>query len=629
MPDGLILGQLVLYRETNARWYFATVRRVRRDGIALRFFDGGTSVVPAERVESIETFLGERERAFSRTRAQLTALFYGRELERLRAPRLREMKRVLRNAGISFDPKEWPAADTRIRMWRDDSFVGRHGTDSAAAGLLPQWLEPFVLPSGSRDPLGLQAPAERLVNEVLPGLTVFTYRAGYYGFLSWAIRTVNGMARNALPPRTSRREMVHALERALVLCEFIHHGAEDNSCSLLGQRSKPRVLSDRHGNRYSVPKSILKNQDSAGSFRLFATSLVSLGLVEEATELAADGFLPFQLTLLGDALANAFERRVDPRLTAFAMDERTEARDTLCAWGKELCFSSIAHHARYRDLVLRGLFLGNSHEAEKRYKTVRHLFAEALLRMADGAVPVDNLNEDDAAILEDDVQGVGISNIDVVLHFYGRPPREDFRTLQALAAFELLSIGLTGIFRAAVAAVESGRKADLTRLTNTICLSGALGSVWQTPMDRAKPPTVKKLVSDLKLAEGREIDANEAAQLSGALLLRILRDPLLPSVRDILMQTTRGPMELVDRCLLPRMELPLCRVLPDLLIAMTERHELVSERKGRRRWLFVEGGALVRDDPRPMGLGLHALRFPQLGSLARDLRLREEDLRNA
>jgi hypothetical protein len=622
-------GQLVRYRETNTRWYFAIVRRSRRDGIELRFFDGGTSIVSADRVDSIETLLTERERAFSRTRAQLTALFYGRELERLRAPRFREMKRALRRAGISVDPKEWPGADTRIQLWRDDSFVGRDHDDATLAGLLPQWLEPFVLPPGSRDPLGLQAPAERLVNEVLPGLTVFTYRAGYYGFLTWAIRKVNGLTTSALPRRTSRREAVNALERALVLCEFIYHGLEDDSCSLLGQRSKLRVLSSNHGDRYGVPESILKNQNSAGSFRLFATSLVSLGLVEEANELAADGLLPFRLTSLGDALANAFAHRVDPHFMAFALGGRTEARDTLRGWGRELCFCSIAHHARYRAALLSGLLLGDSRDAEKRYRTVRHLYAEALLDKLDGAALEDNVSEDDAVALEGDVQGAGISSVDVVLHFYGRPPREDFRALQALAAFELLSVGLAGIFRAAVASVESSGKTDLARLTKTMSSSGSLQSVWSTPIAQAKAPTAKSLVSDLKLRERGDTDSIEVAHISGALLVRVLRDPILPSAWDMLTQMAAEPIALIDQCLRRRMELPLRRVLPDLLIAMAERHKLVSERKGRQPWLFTDGGTLVRDDPRPMGFGLHALRFPQLGSLARDLRLREQDLQNA
>jgi hypothetical protein len=88
----------------------------------------------------------------------------------------------------------------------------------------------------------------------------------------------------------------------------------------------------------------------------------------------------------------------------------------------------------------------------------------------------------------------------------------------------------------------------------------------------------------------------------------------------------REPVDLVDRCFCKRMDRTLVAVLPELLLAMAERHELVSKRKNREPWLLVEGNALIRDDPYAMGLGLHSLRFPQLGSLARDIDLREEDL---
>jgi len=624
--EPLSSGQLVRYLETTTRWYFARVRRVRAEEIELTFFNGSAPMkVPRAQVEGLDAFLGQRERTFSRTRSQLTVFFYGREVERLHDHRLREMKQALRKAGISFHPDEWPTADTRVQLWRDGSFVERNGADPVLAGLLPQWLEPFVLPSGSRDPLGLQAPAERLVNEVLPGLTVFTFRAGYYGFLTWAIRSVNGLSRDAVPRRTPRREVLNALERTLALCEFVYHGLEDDSCSLIGQRSKLRVLSGNDGDRYRVPDSILKNQNSAGSFRLFATSLVSLGLAEEADELAADGFLPFRLTPLGDVLANAFHRRVDSSFIPFAMGERTQTRDTLRGWGRDLCFSSMARQSRYRDPLLRGLLLGNSRDTEKRYRTVAHLFAESLFNAdAADAVALDSVNEEDAAVLEDDVQGAGVSNLDVVFHFYGSQPRDDLRPLQALSVFELLSLGLSAIFRAAVVSVTEAGKADITGLTRSIGSAGALAALWKTPMKDAKPRTVRKLVPELLESD----DAVEAASVGGALLLRIIRDPLLPTVWDSLIQMAREPAELVDRCLRQRMERSLAEALPGLVLAMMERHELVSQRKNRQRWLFVEGNALVRDDPQAMGLGLHALRFPQLGSLARDVELSEEDLRN-
>lgn len=534
-------GQLVRYLETKTRWYFARVRRVREEEIELTtFFDGSVPIkVPRTQVEAMDAFLGKREHTFSRTRSQLTAFFYGREFERLREHRFREMKRALRKGGISFSPEEWPTGDTRIQLWRDGSFIDGYEVDPVLTGLLPQWLEPFVLPSGSRDPLGLQAPAERLVNEVLPGLTVFTFRAGYYGFLTWAIRSVNGLARDAVPGRTPRREVLNAFERALALCEFVYHGLEDDSCSLIGQRSKLRVLSGNQGDRYRVPESILKNQNSAGSFRLFATSLVSLGLAEEADELAADGLLPFRLTSLGNAIADEFHRRVDSSFIPFALGERMQTRDTLRRWGRELCFSRIARQSRYRDLLLRGLLLGNSRDAEKRYRTVAHLFAQGLFdtKVAD-AVAHDSPNEEDAAVIEEDLQGFGLSNLDVVFRFYGCSPRDDLRSLQALSVFELISLGLSAIFRAAVASITDAGKADLAGLTRSIGSAGELTTLWKTPMKDAKPKTARKLATELLEID----DAVKAASVGGVLLLRLIRDPLLPAVWDSLLQMAREPV---------------------------------------------------------------------------------------
>lgn len=161
--DGrLSSGQLVRYIETTTRWYFARVRRVHKNYIELSFFNGSASTkkVLHTQVETLDAFFDRRKRIWSQTRSQLALLFYAREFERLREHRSREMKRVLRKAGISFEPETWPTADTRVHLWRDGSVVERNGVDHGLAALLPQWLEPFVLPSGSRDPLGLQAPAE-------------------------------------------------------------------------------------------------------------------------------------------------------------------------------------------------------------------------------------------------------------------------------------------------------------------------------------------------------------------------------------------------------------------------------------------------------------------------------------
>jgi hypothetical protein len=63
-------GQLVRYLETATRWYFALVRRVRVDEIDLTFFDGSRPVaVGSAQVETLDAFLGQGERTFSRTRS--------------------------------------------------------------------------------------------------------------------------------------------------------------------------------------------------------------------------------------------------------------------------------------------------------------------------------------------------------------------------------------------------------------------------------------------------------------------------------------------------------------------------------------------------------------------------------
>ena len=134
---------------------------------------------------------------------------------------------------------------------------------------------------------------------------------------------------------------------------------------------------------------------------------------------------------------------------------------------------------------------------------------------------------------------------------------------------------------------------------------------------------MRKLVRDIFQA-ANEI---EAASLGGVLLLRVLKDPMLATVWDTLTQLAHEPIELIDRGLRQRMQGSLVDALPDLILAMAERHEVVSHAKNRQRWLCVEGTSLARDVPQEMGLGMHSLRFPQLGSISHDSDLRMKDLR--
>ena len=131
----------------------------------------------------------------------------------------------------------------------------RYKRSSKREALLQKWLEPHRLPAGSRDPLGFQSSAERLANETLPGLTVFTTRIAYYSFIAWAVRELNG---RRWPSSTVLRELFHKVERAYVLCEFVHHGSEANDRRVIGQRSKSEVLQPAVNDCFRPPARILK-----------------------------------------------------------------------------------------------------------------------------------------------------------------------------------------------------------------------------------------------------------------------------------------------------------------------------------------------------------------------------------
>ena len=339
--DALTPGSIVRYNETASRWFIGVLRRVFTNDIELEYLGGDRETVPIEKVESFVSHLRSRERVLSLTRKDLCYVFYGEALTRLRQDRADQMKHLLRTHGLRFYPDDW-TANVRVQIWPDESYVKAAPSISVSAldTLLPKWFEPHRLPAGSRDPLGIQNHAERLANEFLPGLTVFTTRIAYYGFIGWAVQELN---QRKWPSGTVLRELFHKLERAYVLCEFIHHGNEAGDCRVIGQRSKSEVLQSAINDRFRSPARIMKNQEAAGSLRLYATSMESMGFAELRPEKVADGLIPLLLTDLGKRLAREFERHLPDGFFDFALFDKAHDRETLRSWGKSsACRHSVA-----------------------------------------------------------------------------------------------------------------------------------------------------------------------------------------------------------------------------------------------------------------------------------------------
>ncbi len=622
-PEELTPGTLVRYDETTTRWYIATVRALADDTVTLEYLGGYREEVERSRVGSFAAFLRGREKVLSRTREDLCRVLYGRQFDRLPQSRLEEMQGFLRSHGLRYRPEAWPPG-ARIRIGLDASFVAadKPEVDREFDALLPQWLEPNRLPPGSRDPLGFQSHAERLANEILPGLTVFTSRIGYYGFIAWAVKRLN---EEKLPATRSRRECFHRLERTLALCEFIHHGQEDRSCLILGQRSKTQILQSAVNGRFRVPERILKNQESAGAFRLYSTSLESTGFATQAPELVADGLLPLQLTELGKELADEFKKRVPDDFLGFALSDKAKSRDTLREWGKKLCFSGLGR-MRFREIFLKGFLLGGTREAEARHHTVRLLFQRGLLRDAYEVakrrrVSADSIAEDDVAGLEEEPEETGLANRDALLRFYGEKPKPESALLQKAAVFELLSLAQTAIFAHAINAIESTGRASISGLVESITADDEHGALWEVPFSKAanKAGSVRDIEQALVEAE----DPAVAAALGGALMARVQAERAYGARAPDLADTP--VMALLD-AIDPSKSL--AEGYGDLVQAMVARHEQVSRIKNRQRWCYLESGGIVRDDLRRLGYGWHAMRFPQLWSLCQDLGLTQKDVSN-
>ena len=116
----------------------------------------------------------------------------------------------------------------------------------------------------------------------------------------------------------------------------------------------------------------------------------------------------------------------------------------------------------------------------------------------------------------------------------------------------------------------------------------------------------------------------DAAAAAGGLLARVMSDPAFAAVSPDLVGTP--VMTLLEAIPYGGM---LADVYPKLIEAMVVRHEQVSLAKSRQRWLYQDGDDLVKDDPRPMAVGWHAMRFSQVAALCFDLRLQQDELTDA
>lgn len=155
---------------------------------------------------------------------------------------------------------------------------GRTVSQLTHTATIPVWLDPHPATQGSIDPLGYLAPAEKLADQLLPGVTVATRRARYLSFLCWATRETGGNSAE-----------IDRWEIALSVGEYRRHGAKNSECNYLGSQLVNRAELD--------PGDALPASLHVQTCRQLYSGLVrSCGLCDDSR----------RLTKLGDKIANEF-----------------------------------------------------------------------------------------------------------------------------------------------------------------------------------------------------------------------------------------------------------------------------------------------------------------------------------
>lgn len=491
--------------------------------------------------------------------------------------------------------------------------------DESIASFLPSWLVRLDAPPSSRDPLGLQAHAMAQADRLLPGLNVFTSRARYYTFLCWALSRSQA---GALP--RAHLERVLRLERLLVLCEALQHEDDPLACSYIGRRRGRRFVSERSGaGLWELPTRILKNQGANGALRLYRTSLASLGLVEEDD---LEEGLGLRLTDRGQQLANQLEKVIDEGVVGWALEgaQQQKRRGTLLDAGARMCLSS--RMGAYERRYLVAALLGADGDGIERRETVQVLFEHQLLGFASvGSDSTDNdadlITDDGGKPAEEAALFETRTNWGVLRPALERPPTSRLQPIQVAGAYQLAALGLNALFASALEPTAQQGRFPLATWRERIAERAGLdfeatsAAAWaghRSPADVAEDllgeaqrpwPEIGALAVELLLRLG--LDERHA---------RWLGDDPTPIVERLLLWTR-------DASIARAGELA-ARLLPDLV----EHHRDVSVKKGKGEWLVLDGGELVKHDPRPLRLLLHSLRFTQLAQLASDLNLHPKDV---
>jgi len=221
----------------------------------------------------------------------------------------------------------------------------------------PQWTARAEENEGVQDPLGMNRVMDRLLRDLLPGITTISPRPRYFAHHLWALRDV--------PEREdpeSRAQLIRGLyqrERIFLLAGVRHSGTDTSKShtNLVGARTANRLLND-NTKSVSLNFSFLSNR--SGSYgQNYVGPLQTMGLVD-----TPDDALFEQVTERAEPIADAYAQVAEEtNLAELAASDEISVTE-LDAIASDLCPCAVSAADAPDREALRELYLGqNSPEA--------------------------------------------------------------------------------------------------------------------------------------------------------------------------------------------------------------------------------------------------------------------------
>jgi len=222
--------------------------------------------------------------------------------------------------------------------------------------LNPVWVKPASIAKKTLDPLGLDRVSDRLIGDLLTGITALTNRTRYYSFYTWAVKNVNEVENI-----TGFDEFENAFfdrDRAYTLACIAHEQSSPE-----GDHSNIQGLQEGK-KKWQVSKTAvtLKGfrhlQNSMGGYGYYyQASIRKLGLTKQ--EQTRDS-----LTILGEGLAKAFEKTVSG--TDYYkkwIGKEVIKKSVLAEYGSHCCLCILHRKNAPEREILRKIILGMNQEA--------------------------------------------------------------------------------------------------------------------------------------------------------------------------------------------------------------------------------------------------------------------------